>query len=94
MRAFRAHSLIVAMLCLLGVITWMFDYQQDLGGDWFPRFGFTRLIWMGIGLYALVSSVLVFLVWIPRASRNSCSSTKSSTWCEKSSPGMVSSGNA
>ena len=64
MRAFRAQLLIVAVLCLLGVITWIFDRQQDLGGDWFPRFGFTRFIWMGIGLYALVSSVLVFLVWM------------------------------
>jgi hypothetical protein len=64
LRALRAQLLILAMLCLLGVITWLIDYQRDLGGDWFTRFGFTRFIWMGIGLYALVSSILVFLVWI------------------------------
>ena len=64
MRALRAQLLILVVLCLIGVIVWAVDYQRDLGGDWFTRFGFTRFIWMGIGLYALVSSILVFLVWI------------------------------
>lgn len=64
MRAFRAHLSILALLCLLGVVTWMIDYRQDLGGDWFTRFGVTRLVWLGIGLYALVSTILVFLAWI------------------------------
>jgi hypothetical protein len=62
-RAFRAQVLILLTLCLIGVVTWMIDYQQDLGGDWFTRFGITRLVWLGIGLYALVSSILVLLVW-------------------------------
>ncbi len=62
MSATRAHFIILLALCLLGIAEWMMEAQMAFSGGLFPRYGITKLIWLGIGIYALVSSVLVFLV--------------------------------
>jgi hypothetical protein len=64
MRALQAQFFILMLLCLFGITIWIVDFGIDISGDWFGRFGVIKLIWAAIGIYAFVSSICVFSVWL------------------------------
>ena len=64
MRAFYTHFGILTALCGLGLAALVSELlTEDSPGGLFTRHALTRPLWMGIGLYAGVSTLLVILVW-------------------------------
>ena len=62
MSAMRAHFLILIVLCLLGIAEGVMEFGMDFNGSWISRYAISKIIWLGIGIYALLSTVLVILV--------------------------------
>jgi hypothetical protein len=58
------HGLILALLTLTGAAVWLMEWMAaDTSGGLFVRYAATRIVWLGLGAYALFSTLLVLSVW-------------------------------
>ncbi len=62
MRALNTHLAIIAVLCAVGLALWAGETVSDAPGGLFPRYAITKILWLGIAIYAGVSTSLVLMV--------------------------------